>query len=298
MLRVSDAGAVRAADRHHQHCLSLHGAGATRRDRARGRRAAGADAARFRPGDRRGRCVRADPRQRRDRAGARRRSRGARHRRLRRRLPRGADRGGSRAHRDLRRAARACRRPNTATSARASRSPARSARSRNSSRSRMRRPRPTTSRPAISGTAATSCSAPRCCSMNTARSMPTACRPSPMRSTKAGRDLGFVTLDAALVRIGQADLDRLCGDGEDHARRGGAGVLRLVRCRLLARGVGIVRQGRAGQRRAAARPCSRIRATATSRPTRRWSRWKASTISWWWRPRTPCWCRGRRTPTG
>ena len=31
-------------------------------------------------------------------------------------------------------------------------------------------------------------------------------------------------------------------------------------------------------------PCSRIRATATSRPTARWSRSKASTISWWSRP--------------
>ena len=68
--------------------------------------------------------------------------------------------------------------------------------------------------------------------------------------TKAGRDLGFVTLEPGRVRIGQGDLDRLCGDGKDRARRGGAGGLRLVRCRLLARGVGIVGQGRAGQRRA------------------------------------------------
>ena len=82
------SGAVRAADRHHQCRLSLHGAGATRRDRHRGRHPAGADAARFRAGDR-GRCrLCADARRRRDRAGARRRSRGARHRGLRRRLPR------------------------------------------------------------------------------------------------------------------------------------------------------------------------------------------------------------------
>ncbi len=38
---------------------------------------------------------------------------------------------------------------------------------------------PNTSRQAISGTAATSCSAPPYCSMNTATSMPAACRPSP-----------------------------------------------------------------------------------------------------------------------
>ena len=46
--------------------------------------------------------------------------------------------------------------------------PARSARWRNSSKSPIRRPPPDTSRPAISGTAATSCFAPPCCSMNTA----------------------------------------------------------------------------------------------------------------------------------
>ena len=86
-------GAVRAADRHHQHGLSLHGAGATGRDRARGRCAAGADAAGFRPGDRGGRGVCADARQRGDRSGARRRSRRARYRRLCRRLPPGAGRG-------------------------------------------------------------------------------------------------------------------------------------------------------------------------------------------------------------
>ena len=61
-----------------------------------------------------------------------------------------------------------------------SRLPARSAASPNSSRSRIRRPPPNTSRRAISGTAATSCSAPPCCSTNIATSMPTACRPSPI----------------------------------------------------------------------------------------------------------------------
>ena len=102
-------GAVRAADHHHQQRLSLHGAGATGRDRPRGRRAAGADAARFRSCDR-GRCgFRADARQGGDRAGAGGRSRGSRHGGLRRRLPRGARCRGSRPHRDLRRAARTSR---------------------------------------------------------------------------------------------------------------------------------------------------------------------------------------------
>ena len=67
---------------------------------------------------------------------------------------------------------------------------------------------------------------------------------------KAGRDLGFVTLDRGRVRIGEGDLDRLCGDGKDLARRRGAGGVRLVRCRLLACGVGTVGQGQPGQCRA------------------------------------------------
>src|SRR3981189_1310961 len=44
-----------------------------------------------------------------------------------------------------------------------------------------------------------------------------------------------------------------------------------------------------------ARRCSRIPATATFQPIRHWSRWKASTIWWWWRCKTPSWCRVRRT---
>ena len=74
--------------------------------------------------------------------------------------------------------------PNTAISVPAKSSPARSARLRSSSRSRIRRPPPATSRPAISGTAATSCSAPPCCSTNIARSMPAACRRSPTPSPR------------------------------------------------------------------------------------------------------------------
>ena len=115
--------------------------------------------------------------------------------------------------------------------------------------------------------------------------------------TKAGRDLGFVTLDADAFANGQADLDRLRGDGKNRARRRRAGRVRLVRCRLLACGVGVVGQGRSRATPRRARRCSRIPATAMFRPTARWSRWKASTIWWWSRPRTPSWCRARKTPT-
>ena len=65
--------------------------------------------------------------------------------------------------------------------------------------------------------------------------------------TKAGRDLGFVTLDpdafgsAKAISIDYAVMEKTC------ACRRGAGCVRLVRCRLLACGVGIVRQGRSGQ---------------------------------------------------
>ena len=114
--------------------------------------------------------------------------------------------------------------------------------------------------------------------------------------TKAGRDLGFVTLEPDRVRIGEGDLDRLCGDGKDRARRGGAGGLRLVRCRLLACGVGTVGQGHRGQRRAWRCRVRGLRATAMYRPTGRWWRWKGSTIWWWWPPRMPCWCPARKTP--
>ena len=103
-------------------------------------------------------------------------------------------------------------------------------------------------------------------------------------------------LDPDLFCKGQSDLDRLRGDGKDLACLGGAGVLRLVRRRVLACGVGIVGQGRARAMRRRASPCSRINATATS-TTRRWWRWKGSTISWSSRPRMRCWCRGRKTPT-
>ena len=109
LLRVSDAALFERPVRDHQHRLSLHGAGATGRDRPRGRRAAGADAAGFRPGDcgRRGLCR--DARSRGDRAGARRRPRGARCRSFRRRLPPGAGRGRRGTYRHLRRQARTCR---------------------------------------------------------------------------------------------------------------------------------------------------------------------------------------------
>ena len=49
---------------------------------------------------------------------------------------------------------------------------------------------------AISGTAAISCFAPPFCSTNTATSMPASVQAVSDAVAKAGRDLGFVTLDA------------------------------------------------------------------------------------------------------
>jgi len=60
---------------------------------------------------------------------------------------------------------------------------------RNSSRSRIRRTAAEYIKAGyLSGTAATSCFAPPSCSMNTASSMPKACRPSRPSVVKAGRD--------------------------------------------------------------------------------------------------------------
>ena len=91
-----------------------------------------------------------------------------------------------------------------------------------------------------------------------------------LRSTRAGRDLGFVTLDRACVRIGQGDLDRLCGHGKDRARAvvpvPSAGPMSAPGTRC---GTCPTRTRRAMPR--GATRCSKIRATATSRPTARWS---------------------------
>ena len=115
--------------------------------------------------------------------------------------------------------------------------------------------------------------------------------------TKAGTDLGFVKLDVAAfgsaksISIDYAVMEKTaraavvpvaCGwsdVGSWHA---------VWNCP--ARMATAMRRG--------ALRCSRIPAIATYRPTARWSRWKASTTSWWSRPRTPCWSAGSRTPTG
>ena len=217
---------------------------------------------------------------------------------FRRRLPRGAGRRGSRAHRDVRRAARARRhRIWLHQSGRGD--------FRRGPRGREIR------REAGRGDGCGLCQGglsleqrqlhvPR---RRAARRIPQgrcrqASRPSSDAVAKAGTRSRLRQARRGRVRIGEVDLDRLRGDGKDRARRGGAGRLRLVRCRLLACGVGIVRQGRQGQRRAGrcgVRGFPQLQ--RIDRPAR-WSRSKASTISWWSRPRTRCWCRGKRTPTG
>ena len=60
----------------------------------------------------------------------------------------------------------------------------------------------------------------------------------------ARHDLGFLVLDADAFRAGAEDLDRLCGDGAREECRRHPGRHRLVGCRHLARGVGIVRPRR------------------------------------------------------
>ena len=84
----------------------------------------------------------------------------------------------------------------------------------------------------------------------------------------AGSDLGFITLEARGLCARDREIGRLRGDGEDDARRRGAGLLRLVGRRLLAGGLGPGGQGRRRQRQA--RRCSSTRRAPMPPPTRRW----------------------------
>ena len=184
--------------------------------------------------------------ERRGRAGAGRRSRGARYAGLRRRLPRRVwpRREAGRIVTFGVQPERAGHRIRLYQPGRAS-FPARSAALRNSSRSRIRRPPADYIKSGYLWNSGNFMFRAASCSTNTAISMPQACgrhrcgrqgRPrSRIRHARCGR-----------VRLGESDLDRLCGDGKDRACRRRAGVVRLVRCRLLARGVGVVRQGRQG----------------------------------------------------
>ena len=244
--------AVRASDRHHQRRLSLHGAGATGRDRARGRYPAGADAAGFRSGDRGGRGIRADARQRRRRAGARRRSRRPRHRGLCRRLPAGAGRSRCGPHRDLRR------QPERAATEYGYISPGDVISGEVRSVAKfVEKPDPATAAGYIKAGLSLEQRQLHVSRLRSARRIPQRrCgkRAGRHRCGDQGRTRSRIChARARRIRIGEGDLDRLCGDGKDRARRGGAGGLRLVRCRLLACGVGIVGQGRPGQCRAGRR---------------------------------------------
>ena len=141
---------------------------ATRRDRHRGRHTAGADAARFGPAIVAG-AVFASARRRSRGAGAGRRSCGQRYRRLCRRLPQRPRRPPRRQDRHFRRQAGSAgdrirlHPPGRGDCRRRARG------RRASSKSRTPKPPRATSCEAISGTPATSCSAPACCSTNTAR---------------------------------------------------------------------------------------------------------------------------------
>ena len=154
-----------------------------------------------------------------------------------------------------------------------------------------------TSRPAISGTAATSCSAPRSCSMNTARSMPQACRPSPIPWPRPGA----ISASSRWTRTPSASAKAISIDYAVMEKTARAAVV-PVACGWSDVGSWhavweLSDKDSAGQRRAGRGGVRGFPQLQCRRPTGRWSRWKASTISWWWRRRTPCWCRGRRMPT-
>ena len=225
---------------------------ATGRDRARGRCPARADATGFRPGHCGGRGLCADARQGCRRAGARRRSCRRRHRGLCRRLPAGAGRSRCRAHRDLRHQARARRHRIRLYQLR------RRHFGRGSFGGEVRRETRSGNRGRIHQVRLSleqrQLHVPR---LRSARRIPQRrCgeRAGRHRCGDQGRTRSRIChARARRVRIGEGDLDRLCGDGKDRARRGGAGGLRLVRCRLLACGVGTVGQGYRGQRRAGRR---------------------------------------------
>ncbi len=113
----------------------------------------------------------------------------------------------------------------------------------------------------------------------------------------AGRDLGFFTLDdaafgsAKAISIDYAVMEKTSRAAVVPVACGWSDVGSWRAVWELSDKDG---EGNAAQ----ARPCSRIPAIAMFRRTGRWSRSRASTTSWSSPPRTPCWCRGRRTPTG
>ncbi len=163
------------------------------------------------------------------------------------------------------------------------------------SRSRMSRPRRAISPKVICGTAATSCSAPACCSMSIAASMRPASTPSAMRLRKqAAISPSSRSMKSFSARA--PHLHRLRRDGKDQNGRRHPRQLWLVGCRIVAFGVGVVRQGRGRQHRARLHRSFRTPATITYPPIVRWWRCRASRILWWSPRRTLFWWRARTTP--
>ena len=114
----------------------------------------------------------------------------------------------------------------------------------------------------------------------------------------ATRDLGFVKLDASAFGAAKAiSIDYAVMEKTAHCR-GGAGGMRLVRHRLVAPGLGALRQGQPrqrGARRGGVRGQPQLQ--RRDRPGAGRARRRRRPSSWS-RPRTPCWCHARRTPTG
>ena len=98
-----------------------------------------------------------------------------------------------------------------------------------------RRPRRAMSPKAICGIPAISCFAPTCCWRSLTRFEPAMVTAVEAAVAGASDDLGFLRLDAGGVRARAAEVDRLCGDGEDRPRRRGRRQFPLVRHRLLGR---------------------------------------------------------------
>ena len=117
------------------------------------------------------------------------------------------------------------------------------------------------SRKAISGTPAISCSAPASSSTNTGTSSRTAPPRSRRRSTGAGKDLGFVTLDPqAFARATAKSVDYAVMEKTKRAAVMPVSY-RLVGCRLVARGLGDCRRRTPPAMPRRATRCSWIRAT-------------------------------------
>ena len=102
-------------------------------------------------------------------------------------------------------------------------------------KARTPKPRRAMSPRAICGIRAISCFAPTCCWRSLKRYEPAMAAAVEAAVAGASNDLGFVRLEPDGVRQRAAEVDRLCGDGEDRTRRRDRRQIPLVGHRLLGR---------------------------------------------------------------